>query len=60
MDKANDYWKIIDKKGMKLYNIMEVISPKGENKVGEKYMEFYLDEEALDEVILRLFYAPKN
>ena len=42
------------------YNLKEVVSPKGENKVGEKYMEFYLDEEALDEVILRLFYAPKN
>lgn len=42
------------------YTLVEVVSPKGENKVGEKYMEFYLDEEALDEVVLRLFYAPKK
>ena len=42
------------------YTLAEVISPKGENVLGEKYMEFHLDEEALDEVILRLFYAPKN
>ena len=42
------------------YTLAEVISPEGENVVGEKYMEFYLDEEALDEVILRLFYAPKK
>ena len=42
------------------YTLAEVISPEGENVVGEKYMEFYLDEDALDDVILRLFYAPKG
>lgn len=42
------------------YTLEEVVSPKGENVVGEKFMEYYLDEEALDELILRLFYAPKK
>ena len=42
------------------FEINEIISPKGENRVGEEYMEFYVDEEALDALILRLFYAPKD
>ena len=42
------------------YEIYEIISPQGENRVGEEYMEFYVDEEALDALILRLFYAPKD
>ena len=42
------------------FEINEIVSPKGENRVGEEYMEFYVDEEALDALILRLFYAPKD
>ena len=42
------------------YAIGEVVIPAGQNVAGEEYMEFYLDEEALDETILRLFYAPKG
>lgn len=42
------------------YEIGEIVTPEGENVLGEEYYEFYLDEEALDELILRLFYAPKN
>ena len=42
------------------YTLEEVVSPKGENVVGEEFMEYYLDEEALDELVLRLFYAPKK
>ena len=42
------------------YTIGEVISPEGENHLGEEYYEFYVDEEALDALILRLFYAPKG
>lgn len=41
------------------YDLVGVVSPEGENVRGERYMEFYLDEEKLDEMILRLFYAPK-
>ncbi len=47
------------------YKLGEIISLTGENKLGEGYdgqkvYEFYPDEKALDELILRLFYAPKN
>lgn len=41
------------------YDLVELVSPKGENVEGEKYIEFYVDEDALDELILRLFYSPK-
>ena len=41
------------------YAIGEILSPEGENVVGEEYMEFYVDEEKLDELILRLFYEEK-
>ena len=41
------------------YPIVEVVSPEGENVMGEEYFEYYADQEALDELILRLFYAPK-
>ena len=41
------------------YTVGEVLSLPGENVLGEEYYEFYADEEALDELILRLFYAPK-
>ena len=42
------------------YALGEVISPEGSNVMGKEYMEFYVDEEKLDELILRLFYAPKG
>ena len=41
------------------YTLSEILSPEGESVRGEEYMEFYLDEEALDELAVRLFYAPK-
>lgn len=42
------------------YPLNEVVSPEGENVLGEQYYEFYANEEALDDLILRLFYAPKK
>ena len=42
------------------YTLGEMYSIKGENREGEIYMEFYPDEEALDALILELFYAPKK
>ena len=42
------------------YEIREVVSPPGENVMGKEYYEFYADEEALDTLILRLFYTPKD
>ena len=41
------------------YPIVEVVSPEGRNVLGEEFYEFYVDEEKLDGLILRLFYAPK-
>lgn len=42
------------------YTIGEVVSPEGRNVMGEEYFEFYVDEEKLDNLILRMFYAPKT
>lgn len=41
------------------YTLEEIVSPAGKNVLGNEYYEFYADEETLDELILRLFYAPK-
>ena len=41
------------------YPLRDIITLEGENRRGEKYMEFYPDEQKLDELILRLFYAGK-
>ena len=42
------------------YQLQDVISPAGKNVLGETYYEFHADEEKLDELILKLFYAPKS
>lgn len=42
------------------FTIKEVVTPEGDNLIGEEYYEFYVDEEKLDELIVRLFYAPKS
>ena len=42
------------------FALNEIVSPEGENVINEGYYEFHLDEEALDELILRLLYAPKQ
>ena len=42
------------------YQLNEVVTPEGKNELGKQYFEFYADEEKLDSLILRLFYAPKN
>ena len=41
------------------YTLQEIITPEGENVLTKKFYEFYVDEEKLDALILRLFYAPK-
>ena len=40
--------------------LTDIITPEGENVRGEEYMEYYLNEEALETLILQLFYAPKK
>lgn len=42
------------------YALREIVTLEGTNVRGEEFMEFYLDEEALQEDVLRLFYAPKH
>ena len=42
------------------YPIEKILTPEGENVMGEEYFEFYVDEEKLDALILELFYAPKK
>ena len=40
-------------------NFTGILSLEGENRQGEKHVEFYLDEDALEDLRLELFYAPK-
>lgn len=42
------------------YELRDVVSIQGENVAGEKYMEYYVDKEELDRVILKYLYAPKK
>ena len=42
------------------YEFTGVITPKGDNILGETYYEFYADEKALDDLVIELFYAPKR
>lgn len=41
------------------YTFADVREIPGESRKGEKHMGFYPDEEALDRLVLELFYAPK-
>ena len=41
------------------YDFVEIEGIDGESKVGEKYMEFYPDEDAVKDIVIRLFYKPK-
>lgn len=40
------------------YTLSQIIAPEGEAVAGEKFMEFYADEEALRELVLSVFYVP--
>ena len=42
------------------YRVGRILSPEGETVMGEKYFEFYVDEEELKDLVLQLFYAPKQ
>ena len=41
------------------YEIRDVVIPEGENIINDGYYEFHIDEEKFDDLIVRLFYAPK-
>lgn len=40
------------------YTFKGTVTSDGENVKGEEYMEFHLDQEAMDALVLKLFYAP--
>ena len=40
------------------YTISKIIAPEGESVPGEKFMEFYADEEALQQLVIDVFYVP--
>ena len=42
------------------YGLGEIVSIEGENSAGDKYMEYYVDEENLERVILEYLYEPKE
>ncbi len=42
------------------YEFREIVSPVGENTVGEKYMEFRVDPKELEGLVIRLFYDKKE
>lgn len=42
------------------YEMGDIYTPDGENVMGEKYYEFYVEEEKLEDLTLQLFYAPKK
>lgn len=41
------------------YELQDILIPEGENVLGETYYEFYVDEEALEDLVLSLFYSEK-
>lgn len=42
------------------YELGDIISVAGENVMGKQYMEYHVDEEALDALIISRLYAPKK
>ena len=42
------------------FTLKEVVTPEGDNLIEDGHYAFYVDEEKLDELIIRLFYAPKK
>jgi len=41
------------------FDLKEIVTLQGENRMGEEYMEYHLDEEALKDVALRMFFVKK-
>lgn len=41
------------------YEFAQIISPEGENILGEEFYEFHVDEEKLDQLVMELFYKEK-
>lgn len=41
------------------YKLNEIVTPEGENVLTGDYMEFYVDEKQLNELVLKMFYTEK-
>jgi len=41
------------------YTLQEIVTPEGENKNGKMFMEFYVDEKKLDDLVIDFFYREK-
>lgn len=41
------------------YTLREIVTPEGENVLTEDYMQFHVDEKALEELIMNMFYTKK-
>ena len=55
---ADTISSMIDRYGN--YAAGDVVMPGGRSVMGEEYVEFYVDDQSLDSLILGLFYAPKT
>lgn len=55
---ADTISNMIDRYGN--YAAGDVVMPEGRSVMGEEYVEFYVDDQSLDSLILELFYAPKT
>lgn len=42
------------------YKFIDIYELEGESKVGERFMEFYADEESINKIVLDLFYTTKK
>ena len=42
------------------YEFTDILSIQGESKVGEKFMEFYPNDDSIMEIVIELFYEPKH
>lgn len=41
------------------FDLQEIVSLQGENRIGDEFMEYHLDEEALTDLVLKLFFVKK-
>jgi LCP family protein required for cell wall assembly len=53
LDELTDYASMVSE-----YEVSEIIVPEGEAVKGEVNMEFYVDEDALQQLVIDLFYVP--
>lgn len=67
VDTMDDYvvYDSSDKKMLKFaekfedYEFLGIREIKGESKIGQEFIEFYADEESIQEIVMDLFYEPK-